>query len=125
MGFVTRFIINALGFAIGLLGLIFVISTASDKNTNPVADGIVGAVLLLIAGGLLYLGFRKSPDKVKRIEITQKVDFSGDTELERLTCNSCGGVLESTNVHVAKDGSVMVNCPYCNSAYQITEKPTW
>ena len=110
---------------LGLLGLLFFLATASDQNTNPITDGIVGLVLLVIAVAVFWVTMKKEPDTVQKIEITQKIDLAGDTELERLTCKSCGGELDSKAVRVADDGSVMVNCPYCGSAYQITEKPKW
>ena len=110
---------------LGLLGLLYLLSLGSQDNTNPAGKALVGVVLLAIAVVLFWITLKKAPDKIKQVRITQQVDLSADTELERLTCKSCGGALDSDSVTVADDGSVLVSCPYCSSAYQITEKPQW
>lgn len=119
--------IAALGasIALGLLGLLYLLSLGSAQNTNPVGKGIVGLVLIALAVTIFWITLKKAPDKVQRLEIKQQVDLSGDTELERLTCTGCGAVVESDAIRMADDGSVLVHCPFCNSVYQITEKPTW
>ena len=122
---VLRGIGYSAGGVIGLLGLIFILSVGSEKNGNPVSDGIVGLVLLGIAAAIFVFLIKKAPDHIKRVEITQKVDLSGDTELEAIKCRSCGAELDSDSIKVQPDGSVTVHCGYCGSVYQITEKPTW
>ncbi len=57
--------------------------------------------------------------------IVQKIDLAGDTELEKLACQSCGAPLPGSAVKVAGDGSVLITCPYCDTSYQITEQPKW
>jgi len=71
--------------------------------------------------GLIYLAMRG-----QKTEIVQelKIDLPGDTQLEEMKCRSCGGTLTSDNIKLVS-GAPMVNCPYCNSAYQLTEEPKW
>ena len=109
---------------IGFFGLIFVIASASDTDA-PVKTLLLGLFLLAISGLITFVLLKRKPMFVKKVEITQRVELAGDTELERLKCESCGATLDSNSVHVAKDGSVLVNCQFCNSSFQITEKPKW
>jgi uncharacterized protein with PIN domain len=57
-------------------------------------------------------------------EIVQKIDLSGDIELETLKCQKCGGELQKDSVSV-REGAVFIDCPYCGSAYQMVEEPKW
>ena len=41
-----------------------------------------------------------------------------------MKCQSCGGTLTSDNIKLV-NGAPMVNCPYCNTVYQLTEEPKW
>ena len=57
-------------------------------------------------------------------EIVQKIDLSGDIELETLKCEKCGGELTKESITV-KEGAILIACPYCGSAYQMVEEPKW
>jgi len=41
-----------------------------------------------------------------------------------MKCKSCGGVLSANDIKMV-NGAPMVNCPYCNTVYQLTEEPKW
>lgn len=83
--------------------------------------GLFGIILFGGGAGLIYLAMRG-----QKIEIVQelKIDLPGDTQLEEMKCQSCGGTLTSDNIKLV-NGAPMVNCPYCNTAYQLTEEPKW
>ena len=83
--------------------------------------GCFGVILFGGGAGLIYLAMRG-----QKTEIVQevKIDLPGDTQLEEMKCRSCGGSLTSDNIKLV-NGAPMVNCPYCNSAYQLTEEPKW
>ena len=107
------------------LGLIFLLASASDYNTSTTRTLIFAFVLLGLGVGLLILTLKFLPAVKIEQTVVQKVDLPGDTELERWTCQSCGALLDGSSIQVAKDGSVIINCPYCQSSYQITEQPKW
>ncbi|MHB8900201.1 MAG: hypothetical protein ACYC6Y_15740 [Thermoguttaceae bacterium] len=100
---------------LGLLGFVF-IAGAQGQSMRLV----VGIVLWLAAGALVWLARRMPP----ATNIVQKIDLSGDVRLESLTCRSCGGTLGKKSISVAA-GAVFVNCEYCNATYQIEEEPKW
>jgi phage FluMu protein Com len=56
--------------------------------------------------------------------VTLKVDLPGNVNLDTLKCQSCGGVLTMDNIQMVA-GAPVVNCPYCKTAYQLTEEPKW
>lgn len=122
---IGRIIAYIFATLIGLLGLLFVLASASDNEQTPLKPLVMGLFFLAICALIFYVALKKRPQSVTRVEVTQQVDLAGDTELEKLKCQSCGADISGDSVRVANDGSVLVSCPYCNSSYQITEKPKW
>lgn len=94
---------------------------AFSPNGSP--GWIVVGVISVGAGMLLiWLGSRRG--RKDTTEIIQKIELSGDINLETLTCNNCGGALSSDHVKMVA-GAPVVNCPYCNTSYQLAEEPKW
>jgi len=52
------------------------------------------------------------------------VDLPGDVNMDSLKCKSCGGTLTAENITMVA-GAPMVTCPFCHTAYQLTEEPKW
>jgi len=85
----------------------------------------VGLVIVALAvGAVLYVRSRRSKEAQGPQEIVQKIDLSGDIELEKLKCQNCGAELSKDSVTV-KEGAVFISCPYCGAAYQMVEEPKW
>jgi len=107
----------------GVLSVIGSTSSQGDSSwlTFGVGFGCAGVVFIGGGAGLIYLAMRG-----QKTEIIQevKIDLPGDTQLEEMKCRSCGGTLTSDNIKLV-NGAPMVNCPYCDSAYQLTEEPKW
>jgi hypothetical protein len=93
---------------------------AFDPNGSP-GWIIVGVISIGIGLGLIWLAGRSAK---RETEIIQKIELSGDINLETLTCQNCGGTLSSDNIKMVA-GAPVVNCPYCNSSYQLSEEPKW
>ena len=86
----------------------------------------LSCVGLLLAGGgivLIVLAVRKTRQETVQ-NVTYKVDLPGQTKIEQVKCQSCGGVLTADNIKIV-NGAPMVNCPYCHTVYQMTEEPKW
>lgn len=103
--------------ALTALGLVFILGAQGQ-----VVRVVVGVVLLLGAGGLIYLS-RLKPT-YSETKITQKIDLSGDVNVEEMTCRKCGGNLSRKSLEV-RGGAIFVHCEYCGAAYQIEEEPKW
>jgi uncharacterized Zn-finger protein len=102
---------------LGLLGLVFIIG-----NQGQVARIILGAVLLVAAGVLIYM-VQMRPQGIDTRNV-QQIDLSGDVGLERLKCQNCDAPLDKESLEV-KAGAIFVHCPYCGTSYQIEEAPKW
>jgi uncharacterized protein with PIN domain len=72
---------------------------------------------------LIVLAVRKTKQETAQ-NVTLKVDLPGETKIEQMRCQSCGGTLTADNIKIV-NGAPMVNCPYCGTAYQLTEQPKW
>ena len=119
-------------FLIGLClvgyGVLSVIgSTSSQGSTSWLNFGIgfacAGVFFLGGGAGLIYLAMRGQKTEVVQ-QVTMQVDLPGDTKIEEMKCQSCGGVLTAKDITLV-NGAPMVNCPYCNTVYQLTEDPKW
>lgn len=111
-------------------GVLFIWGAFSPQGDPAwvVIGGITVAVglgiIALAVGAFLYVRFRRSKEAAGPQEIIQKIDLSGDIELEKLKCQSCGAELDKDSITV-KEGAIFVSCPYCGAAYQMVEEPKW
>jgi hypothetical protein len=101
-------------------GVLFVWGAFSE--TGSVGWIIIGAIS--IAGGLGLIWLAGQQAKSESTELIQKIELSGDVNLETLSCQSCGGALSPDNIKMVA-GAPVVTCPYCNSTYQLSEEPKW
>ncbi|MGD0653360.1 MAG: hypothetical protein ABSA16_03370 [Thermoguttaceae bacterium] len=112
-----KLIAYPLAAALAFLGIVFVVGAQGQFMRI-----VVGVVLMAAAGALVLLALLKP----KPIETTlvQKIDLSGDVNIEQMKCRSCGGILNKDSISV-RAGGIFINCPYCGSAYQLEEAPKW
>lgn len=86
---------------------------------------VVGIISVAIGLGIIALVRLREPKPAQAPqEIIQKIDLSGDMQLETLKCEKCGGELQKDSISI-KEGAVFIDCPYCGSAYQMVEEPKW
>ena len=111
-------------------GVLFIWS-AGAPGVNSGSRLMTGFILIFV--GLVFIGitigiavfiYRRLHPKEEKVEITQKVDLSGDLNLETLKCKKCGAQLDKNSITV-KEGAIIVTCPYCGSVYEIEEAPKW
>jgi len=107
----------------GILSVIGSTSAQGQSNWMTFGIGFACAGIVFIGGGagLIFLAMRG-----QKTEVIQKVeiDLPGETKISEMKCRSCGGTLTSDNIKLV-NGAPMVNCPYCDSVYQLTEEPKW
>jgi hypothetical protein len=84
---------------------------------------LVGVIMVAMAFGLILVASRRKAE-AGQVEIVQKIDLSGDINLEQMSCRNCGGALTADNIKMVA-GAPVVNCPYCNTSYQLAEEPKW
>ena len=104
-------------------GVLFVWAAFSPEGeTGWILVGVISVVVGLGIIGLIK--FREPKPAQPPREIIQKIDLSGEIEMETLKCQKCGGELQQDSITV-KEGAVFISCPYCGSAYQLVEEPKW
>lgn len=126
VGSVILFLMSACGIGIG--GFLYLGSldpTQGQPEWAKLGAALACVGVLLVAGGivLIVLAVRKTKQETSQ-NVTLKVDLPGDTKFEAIKCQSCGGTLSAENIQLV-NGAPMVNCPYCHTAYQLTEEPKW
>ncbi|MDH4136401.1 MAG: hypothetical protein OEW09_06755 [Anaerolineae bacterium] len=108
-----------------LFGVLFLLSAfASDTGVNPVERLVRGVILVGIGLVIIFAIKMREPKPEQKVVVEQKIDFSGDIELEKLQCQNCGAELDKKSITLAQ-GAVIVSCPYCGTSYQMVEEPKW
>ena len=104
-------------------GVLFIWGAFSDQG-NP-GWIIIGAISVLIGFAIiLFASKAKTKDESQQHQTTLNVQLPADVDIERFQCQDCGAQLSMDNVKMVA-GAPMVDCPYCDAAYQMTEKPKW
>ena len=103
-------------------GILFVWATFSPDG--QITWLIVGIISVGIGFGVIWFARRTSTIADEGANISIKLDLPGDVNLDTLKCNSCGGSLSMDNIKMVA-GAPVVNCPFCNTTYQLTEEPKW
>jgi hypothetical protein len=104
-------------------GVLFIWSGFSPQGSG--ANIIVGVVTVIFGLVIIFFTSRKSAQTgVNTTNVTLKIDMPGNTNLETMKCQSCGGNLTPDNVKMVA-GAPVVTCPFCNTTYQLTEEPKW
>ncbi len=112
-----RVISYLLAIAVAILGFIFLVG-----NQGQVTRIVIGVILLIAAGVIVYLG--RSASSSAGATLTQKIDLSGDVSLEEFRCRSCNAPLKKEQIEV-KAGAIFVECDHCGATYQVEEEPKW
>jgi hypothetical protein len=118
-----KIILYILAIIVLLFGVLFIL--AAFGPAFNAGWFTIGLFLVAIGFGLIWFASRrKSLSETDSNDVTLKIDLSGDVNLETLKCQSCGGALSPENITMVA-GAPVVNCPYCNTSYQLTEEPKW
>ena len=105
-------------------GVIWLISAFTEETFDPIKRLAVGMILVGIGLVIIVAIKLREPKPEQKVLVEQKIDFSGDIELEKLQCRNCGAELDKKSITLAQ-GAVIVSCPYCGTSYQMVEEPKW
>ena len=106
-----------------LFGVLFIWGAFSPEG--EIGWILIGVITVAIGLGVIaFIKFREPKPAQPPQEIIQKIDLSGEIEMETLKCQKCGGELQKDSITV-KEGAIFISCPYCGSAYQLVEEPKW
>jgi hypothetical protein len=103
--------------ALAFFGFVFLVGSQGQASRIGFA-----LILLIAAGGFVYLA-RMQPQQ-QQTTIVQKIDLSGDVDIEQIRCQNCDAPLSEDSINV-EAGAIFVNCEYCGASYQFEEKPKW
>ena len=104
-------------------GVLFIWGSFSPEGSTGWI--MIGLISVGIGFGLIWFASRKKPEAMASAEnVILKIDLPANIDLDKLKCQSCGGSLTMDNIKMVA-GAPVVNCPYCDSTYQLTEEPKW
>ena len=105
-------------------GVLFLWAAFGSGTANPGGRLLVGGILVALGLGIIVAVRLREPKPKQEVTIRQAIDLTGEVEREAMKCESCGAQLDKKANSVV-EGAVMVNCPYCDAAYQVVEEPKW
>jgi cytochrome c biogenesis protein CcdA len=117
-----RFLLVFMGIILLFLGLIFLMGSSGE--TMNIAIGIVMIVLGCLFFLIIYRVDYAKAVQPKLMSQTVKVDLPGEKDLKSLKCKNCGSKLSENDLGMIS-GGVIVKCGYCDSVYELEEKPKW
>ena len=123
IGAVILLLLAASGICVG--GFILLGAAGGAQGVSGIGSvSILLGAIALIAGIVMVVSAARKTRQETAQNITVKVDLPGETRIEQMKCRSCGGSLTADNIKMV-NGAPMVNCPFCGTAYQLTEEPKW
>jgi hypothetical protein len=103
-------------------GILFIWATFSPDG--QITWLVVGIISVGIGFVIIWFTRRQTSTFIDGEDSSIKIDLPGDVNLDKMTCKSCGGNLTMSNIKMVA-GAPVVNCPFCNTTYQLTEDPKW
>ena len=94
--------------------------------TDPTGNSswlFIGLFFIVVGLVIIFFAARKK-SVAPTTNVTLNVDLPGNVNMDSLKCKSCGGTLTAENISMVA-GAPMVTCPFCHTAYQLTEEPKW
>jgi hypothetical protein len=123
VGAVILLLLAASGICLG--GFMLLAAAGGSQGVTGLGGaGILFGVIALIGGIIMIVLAARRTKQETAQNVTLKVDLPGQTKIEQMKCQSCGGTLSADNIQLV-NGAPMVNCPYCHTVYQLTEEPKW
>jgi Na+/melibiose symporter-like transporter len=121
---IVAFIVAGIFILFGCLCLLAATSAQQQQKGTAGGTFVVGLILIGIGLAIVFAIKMREPKPVQKVEVTQKIDLSGDVKLEEMKCRNCSAPLSKDSV-VLKEGAIFVSCPYCKTSYQVEEAPKW
>jgi len=123
VGAVVLFLLAAC--SLGLGGFIYLGSLGGASiGSLHIILAILGVLAGLVGVALIVAAVRKTKAATTTQNVTLNVDLPADVNVEKMKCQSCGGVLTAKDITMV-NGAPMVTCPFCETVYQLTEEPKW
>jgi hypothetical protein len=128
IGYIVAVVMILIGLSVACIGIFYLWgSSASGDSSRWITIGSIsaffGALILLGGVGLMFAANRGKLGGNTQ-NLTLKVDLPANVNLDTIKCKSCGGSLTMDNIKMIA-GAPVVNCPYCQTTYQLTEDPKW
>jgi hypothetical protein len=123
VGAVILLLLAAGGICLGGFMLLAAAGGSQGVTGLGVAGILFGTIALIGGIIMIVIAARKTKQETAQ-NVTLKVDLPGQTKIEQMKCQSCGGTLTADNIQLV-NGAPMVNCPFCHTVYQMTEEPKW
>lgn len=104
-------------------GVLFIWGAFSpDGQSSWITTGAFSVIIGFVI--IWFVSRRLAKSGQAENNVTLKIDLPANVNLDTFKCKSCGGDLTLDNVKMIA-GAPVVNCPYCQTTYQLTEEPKW
>ncbi len=128
LSYIAAVLLILIGLAAVFFGVIYIWGSFSPTGQSGwITSGLISVIIgLIMVGGGAYLISLAGRGKMGAVteNVTLNIDLPANVNMDTLKCKSCGGTLTMDNIQMVA-GAPVVNCPYCQSTYQLTEEPKW
>ncbi len=121
-----------LGAVMILLGGILVLSAfhpeaiEQGKRIPRLVVGAIPAVGGLVLLVLAWWPWQKKFGKPGETRIEERVQgVAGELSLQAMKCPHCGGQVDPASAKLNPEGTLSVECGYCQGSFLIQEEPKW
>ena len=104
-----------------ILGGLFLMASPVENTFPRLIIGTILTIVGLVLGVFTYLFATARTDEFSG-KVT--VDLPASSRLEPLICEHCNATLDPKSITM-KEGVILVNCPYCDTIFELTEEPKW
>jgi|APFre7841882724_1041349.scaffolds.fasta_scaffold00201_19 hypothetical protein len=126
--YIAAVLLILIGLAAVFFGIIYIWGSFSPTGQSGwITSGLISVIIgMIMIGGGAYLISLAGRGKMGAVteNVTLNIDLPANVNMDTLKCKSCGGTLTMDNIQMVA-GAPVVNCPYCQSTYQLTEEPKW
>ncbi|MFH2040465.1 MAG: hypothetical protein ABIJ65_13625 [Chloroflexota bacterium] len=123
VGAVVLFLMAACSLGLGAFIFLGSLGGASVGSLHIVL-AVLGILVGAVGIALIFAAVRKTKAAATTQNVTLNVDLPADVNVEKMKCQSCGGVLTANDITMV-NGAPMVTCPFCETVYQLSEEPKW
>ena len=123
VGAVILLLFAASGICLG--GFLLLGAAGGAQGVTGLGTVGIGIGAIALIGGIVLIIFAVRRTKQETAQnVTLQVDLPADVNVEKMKCQSCGGVLTAKDITLV-NGAPMVTCPFCGTVYQLSEEPKW
>jgi DNA-directed RNA polymerase subunit RPC12/RpoP len=115
-------IITILGSIAVAVVFFFAAIFALAASVQATLTRLLTSGILFVIGVTIIVGIYYTTRKPKTV--IQRLEVSGQMKAASIKCPNCGASVDPSQIKIVS-GAPFATCPYCGTAFEVTEEPKW